>query len=53
MEESSELMEISIQTVISLQPPTEGHESIKVGLCGQLEHLVVGEVELSEHVRLG
>lgn len=34
-EESTELMDIGIHTVISLQPPGEDNESIKVGFPGE------------------
>lgn len=34
MEENNELMDISIHSVISLQPPAEDNESIQVGPSG-------------------
>jgi hypothetical protein len=40
-EESTELMDISIHTVISLQPPGEDNESVKVGFLPQGSLLIL------------
>lgn len=45
-EESSELMDISIHSVISLQLPREDNESIKVGPSG-MSHLLGQDLEVN------
>ena len=44
-EENSELVDISIRSVISLQPPGENNESIKVGPSGP-PHLLGQDLEV-------